>query len=75
MSTSPPSSALPASYIREYIGARVIAVAIAFMFVEILFVALRYYSQYLHKTPIRLDDILIVPALIFCLILDGLGIG
>lgn len=51
------------------------AVAIAFTPLDILFVGLRYYSRCLHKTSIGLDDILVAPAVIFCLTLDVLAIA
>ena len=66
---------LPSAYIHEYTGSKLIAVAAAFIPLEIAFVGLRYYSRSTHKTAVGLDDILVAPALIFCLTLDVLGIG
>lgn len=75
MPTLPTTSDLPPSYLYEYTGAKLIAVAIAFIPLEIFFVGLRYYSRYMHKTAKGLDDYLVAPALMFCLALDILGIG
>lgn len=75
MSTLPNTSDLPPSYFYEYEGAKLIAVATAFIPLEILFVALRYYSRNMHKTAKGLDDILIAPALICCLAVDIIAIS
>ena len=66
---------LPSAYLHEYTGSKLIAVATAFIPLEIALVGLRYYSRSMHKSALGLDDILVAPALFFCLTLDVLGIG
>ena len=75
MPTLPTTSDLPPSYIYEYRGAKLIAVAVAFIPLEILLVGLRYYSRYVHKGAKGLDDILVALALVFCLVVNAIAIG
>ncbi|KAM0794239.1 hypothetical protein BDR22DRAFT_776243, partial [Usnea florida] len=60
----------PLAYLQEYTGSKLIAVATAFIPLEIAFTGLRYYSRSMHKTALGLDDILVAPALFFCLTID-----
>ena len=75
MPTSSTTPSLPPAYLHENTGSKLVAVATAFIPLEITFVGLRYYSRFMHKTAIGLDDILVAPALLSCLTLDALGIG
>lgn len=64
-SSSPPK--LSQSYIDESIGYKLTDTAIAFIVLETVFVVLRCWSRYLQKASIGWDDILIIPAYLFCL--------
>ena len=75
MPTLPTASELPPSVLYEYTGHKLIAVAIAFIPLEIIFVGARYYARSMHKTTLGVDDILVAPALLMCITLDILGIG
>ena len=65
------SSALPdhlsEKYLNEYIGKRLVGVAVVIILLNTLFVTLRYWSRYLQKAPFGWDDILILPSYISCL--------
>ncbi|KAI4095109.1 MAG: hypothetical protein LQ344_001760 [Seirophora lacunosa] len=50
----------------EYSGYKLIAVAIVFIVIEGLLVALRFLSRHVARTPWGLDDFLIMPSLLFC---------
>ena len=54
----------PPSYAQEYDGGSLYAINIAFIILEIIFVALRFYARYLSNAKLGVDDILMVPALI-----------
>ena len=75
MPTIPTKSELFSSYFYEYTGSKLIAVAITFIALDIIFVGLRYYARSMHKTAIGLDDIFVAPALILCLTVDVLSIS
>ena len=75
MLTSSTVPRLPSAYLHENTGSKLVAVATAIIPLEIAFVGLRYYSRFMHKTAIGLDDILVAPALLFCLALNVSGIG
>ncbi|CAD6594186.1 MAG: hypothetical protein ASARMPREDX12_008376 [Alectoria sarmentosa] len=67
MSSSPSPPKLSQSYIDEFIGYKLTDTAIAFIVLETVFVVLRCWSRYLQKASIGWDDILIIPAYLFCL--------
>jgi len=53
---------LSQSYVNEYSGYRLKDIAIIFIALETVFVALRFWSRRLQKASIGWDDILIAPA-------------
>lgn len=57
----------PPGYVEQNVGSYTLTVAIAFIILEIIFVALRFTSRHLSKTHSGLDDVFIVPSLVFCL--------
>lgn len=57
----------PPEYIQQDASGHVVRVAVAFIVLELLLVALRFVSRSVSKTHSGLDDVLIVPALVFCL--------
>jgi len=65
----------PPGYVDENVGPHVVGVAVAFIVLEIFLVAMRFTSRYLNKIPIGLDDIFIIPSLVFCLGICALAIG
>ena len=67
MSSTQPPPELSQSYIEDYCGDKLMTVAIAFIVLDTIFVALRCYSRYLQKASIGWDDILILPAYLSCL--------
>lgn len=66
---APPAKLPPLdpAYAREYSGDTLRDVAIAFTVLEIVFVALRAFSQHVGRKPVGLDDWIIGPALVLCL--------
>ena len=60
-----PVPTLTPEYIAEYSGGQLVTVAIAFIPILLLFVALRFYSRYLIKAPHGLDDYLVLVSLVF----------
>ena len=62
-----PTSAFPPGYAEEDISARVIAVGVTFIVLEIAIAALRFTARAVCKTKWGLDDYLIIPALGFSL--------
>ena len=60
-------SHFPPGYLEQYCGDRLVHISVACIPVEVLFVVLRYSAQRIRKAPVRLGDILILPALFFCL--------
>lgn len=77
MSTHPPTASSPLTkvYLAEYIGDRLISVCIVFMVLEIICVGLRFVARHLCRTAMGLDDLLVLPSLVFCLGLTALGIS
>lgn len=69
------SSSLSPEYLAEDRGHVLVAIAVLFMVVDSLFVALRFYAQRLNKTPIGLDDVLIPFAWLVQFGICILGIG
>lgn len=65
----------PPGYVEASIGGTTLAVAIAFIVLEITIVALRFIVRYLSKVRTGLDDALIIPALVFCVGVCVLAIG
>ena len=62
-----PGSSIPPERMREYSGDVLRDVAIAFTVLEIAAITLRYVSLWVSKKRFGPDDILAVPALLFCL--------
>ncbi|MCJ1240744.1 hypothetical protein MMC14_008748 [Varicellaria rhodocarpa] len=62
------------SYARQNIGPRTVNVAIAFIVLEFFFVGLRFASRHVSKIRAGLDDVFILPSLVFCLGLCALAI-
>ncbi|KJZ78233.1 hypothetical protein HIM_02271 [Hirsutella minnesotensis 3608] len=58
-------------YETEYSGDQLLAVAVSFSILEIVFVGFRYLAQRLSRKPFGLDDWLMIPALILCLGLNA----
>ena len=50
----------------DYIGYKLTTLAICFLVIEAVFVALRFLARNIAKTPWGLDDFFILPALLFC---------
>ncbi|PQE28883.1 integral membrane protein [Rutstroemia sp. NJR-2017a BBW] len=65
---------LSPEYLREYSGHQLTVAAIAFIPLNIIFVAIRFFSRHLTKAPLGLDDILIIPGLILCVTLSILAL-
>ena len=63
------STDFPPGYLDEYIGYRLTGVAIAFIVLNITFVALRFAARRLGKVPFGVDDMLIIPSLLTVLLL------
>jgi hypothetical protein len=57
-------SALSPHYISEYSGGQLIAVAVAFVPIILIFVSLRFYSRRLTNTKWGLDDYLVLTSLV-----------
>ncbi|TEY39884.1 hypothetical protein BOTCAL_0448g00100 [Botryotinia calthae] len=68
------SSNLSTEFLREYSGDQLMAVAITFIPINVLFVSMRFFARSLKKAPLGLDDILVIPSLILCLTLSVLAI-
>ena len=66
---------LSEAYIRADTGNRLLTLSIVFMVAQILCVVLRFTSRYLSKTAKGMDDYLILPSLVFCLVLSVTGIS
>ncbi|KAL4948120.1 hypothetical protein BDW69DRAFT_199121 [Aspergillus filifer] len=62
-----PENSISPDRMREYLGDILRDVAIAFTVLEAVAIALRYVSLRVSKKRFGLDDILAVPALLFCL--------
>ncbi|KAI9644955.1 hypothetical protein NHQ30_006990 [Ciborinia camelliae] len=60
--------------LREYSGRQLMVVAIIFIPINIIFVFMRFFSRRLKKSPLGLDDLLVIPTLILCLTLSILAI-
>ena len=75
MSSFRGSQSLSPQYLEAYIGHELVAVAVMFIVLDIICVALRITARYLSKTSIGLDDYLVVPALIFCVALCAVSMG
>jgi len=69
------STQFPPGSLGQWIGYRLIAVAAAFIPIDILFFALRFHSRHLTRTPMGMDDYLMFPSLFFCLAVCGTCIG
>ncbi|MCJ1284086.1 hypothetical protein MMC26_003417 [Xylographa opegraphella] len=65
---------LTPEYINEFIGNQTVAVATTFIILEVFFVLSRFVSRHVCKTATGLDDIFILPALLFCLAICVLAI-
>jgi hypothetical protein len=65
---------LSPEYLREYSGHQLTVAAIVFIPLNIIFVAIRFFSRHLTKAPLGLDDILIIPGLILCVTLSILAL-
>lgn len=50
----------------DYIGYKLTTVAIVFMVLELVFVALRFLARYVARASFGLDDLFIVPAFLLC---------
>ena len=72
--SSSPSQPSP-EYLAENNGGPLLATAVAFIVLQIVFVTLRFAARWLKKRPIDLDDYFIVSALLFCLGLNATSIG
>ena len=62
--STPSANSFPPGYLAENRGYQLTAVAIAFIAIEILLVALRFSARRMHVSPMGWDDWLIIPALI-----------
>lgn len=58
------SSSLSPEYVSAYSGKQLIAVAVAFVPIILIFVSLRFYSRHLSGTKWGLDDYLILASVI-----------
>lgn len=65
---------LPPGYLQEYTGDQLLVIAIVFIPLNVMFVAMRFLARSLQKAPLGLDDILVIPSLILCLSLSAIGI-
>lgn len=63
------STSYSAEYLDEYCGGQLIATAVVFMALEILFATIRLYAKRVQEVPKGLDDWFIWPALIVNIIL------
>ena len=67
MSSYSSPQSLPPQYLEAYVGYELFAVAIVFIVVDIICVALRICARYLSKARAGLDDYFVIPSLIFCI--------
>lgn len=65
MASSQSSSTLPQSYVDEYNGDRLKYTAIAFIFIEPVFVALRIWARRFSRSSLSWDDFMVPLALPF----------
>ena len=65
----------PPGYLDEYRGRTPLGVAIAFLILETICVALRIYARRIGKGPWGADDTLILPGYILCAALCACTIG
>ena len=65
----------PPGYLDEYRGQTLIDLAIAFLVIETVCVALRFYARRIGKVPWGADDTLIVPGFILCAAVCACTIG
>ena len=73
--SAPSLSNYPPSYLAQYTGNQVIAVAITFGVLECFFVALRFLARRINKSSPGWDDFLIIPSLVANLSQCSLSIG
>lgn len=59
----------------EYNGQSYVAVAVAFIVLEVICVALRFWARKIGKIAWGLDDSLIIAAAVLCLALIGCSLG
>jgi hypothetical protein len=68
MSPTPaPPPAYPPGYLEEYNGQPLFAVSVAFIVLEIFFVAVRFWSRKIGKIRFGYDDVFILIGAPFCL--------
>ena len=70
-----PVSQFPPSYLEEYNGNSPVVVAIVFIVLEVVCVALRFLARRISKTAWGADDSLIIPGAISCLSVIGCSLG
>ncbi len=70
-----PGGSRSSEYLREYSGDALVAVAVVFIVLDLLFVGLRELARYRTKAAWGWDDYLIFPALIVNIGLCVHGIG
>lgn len=75
MSASQLHARLPPGYASEYSGDKLRDVAIAFIVIDVVFVGLRYVSQWVGRKPMGLDGWLMLPALLANLGICIAGLG
>ena len=73
--TTPATPMFPPGYLEQYIGHQLVQFATAFIVINIFFVTLRYVARYVSKTPVGLDDYLMIPGLIGGVALCSISIG
>lgn len=69
------ASEFPEGYLEEYCGTKLLVVAIASIPILCFFVGLRYVARHLNKSAIGLDDILMLPSMVFIILLSASAIG
>lgn len=74
MSASPELLISP-ERLRQYSGDRLRDIVILFTVIDIITVSLRFLSLSLSKKPFGLDDLLAIPALLFCLGQNTVALG
>lgn len=65
----------PPGYLESYDGHKLVAICIAAIVLDVFFVAARFASRWIHNTPKGWDDLLMIPALLFSLLLAAEGLG
>lgn len=70
----PPPHSFPPGYLNADIGDRVIAVSVAFIPTCLVFIGLRFYSQWLRTAPRGLDDLFVVISGLMLLGWSAIGI-